>query len=229
LRLGLTGDNGSGRTDGIIRQYLQMLAREVLTRAKPVLKDVLVQSHPILQHFKDESKLFITDFKKIYLSINMTEEEVKLKQSVQFMFTKFASSISETKYFGYIQSRLAAGTFRKRVLASVEKVQTWYNEIKSGSGLSLGERFGKLMHTLAESYDRIAKRWSLKLSRVITDFRLRLRQWLTTRWHDVYHNYQGHVITTLNDVETSFNQVVNSISSESFFQLGILKFHYVKQ
>lgn len=212
-RLGISAEGMNSRK-GILKEYLRMIASEAIARAKPIVRDIAMSTRPIFLHFRNESKQFLTDFSRVFQAFDLTDDEIQLKESLQFIISKFNSTLSRTKFFQYIQSKIGGGSIRNKFMSFIQKLKDWYAEITSGSGAGLSQRLAELKQYLAETYDRFAKRWYLKISRVVVDFRYRVRQWLKSKWHAVYHNYKAHIITTLNDIEVSFTELMNAISSE---------------
>ncbi|XP_018021013.1 uncharacterized protein LOC108677311 isoform X1 [Hyalella azteca] len=200
---------------GDAREWLAAVVRasvvEAGLRAKPIAVDLVSTSQPLLTHFKNQTREFLADATKIYTSMKLTDAEMKRRQSLEFIFKSFWSYIESTNFYKWIKPRLAGGVLRSKVSAILERVRTLVLQLRSGLGGSQGG-LERLKTVLAETYDKLAKRWYLKLSNVLSDFRLRLRSWLRSRWHAVFHNYKPHIITTLNNIETSFNHFVRTVS-----------------
>ncbi|KAF2366665.1 Lipid transport protein N-terminal [Trinorchestia longiramus] len=182
------------------KEAIRAAVAEAAVRAKPILKDI-----------KNQTREFMKDAKKIYTTMNLTRAEIKRRESLEFIINSFSSYITTTKAYAWLQSRLSGGGLRSRLTPFIGRVRAAVQGLLSGFGGSEGG-LQRLKTSLAETYDKLAKRWYLKLSQVLSDFKLRLRTWLRSRWHTVYLNYQPHIITTLNNIETGFNKFVRTVS-----------------
>lgn len=45
---------------------------------------------------RNESREFLQDFKKVYTTLNMTESELQLKNSIQYIIGKFTKTLKKT-------------------------------------------------------------------------------------------------------------------------------------
>ncbi|XP_068244762.1 uncharacterized protein [Palaemon carinicauda] len=186
---------------------------EALSRLQPVLQDLIDISKPLLDDFRNESQEFVEDLWHLYDNINSTAFELKVQESVKFVFSSIYKTLKDIPAFKRLQTKLESGAVRGQMKALLENLRNIYNHIfhPDPSGPSLTSKIKNVLSICAQMYDQFAKRFYLRVSQSVQGFTDSVGEWLRSKWRAVYDNYKPHILRTFDDVETNAWNFVKNV------------------
>ncbi|KAG7155845.1 Apolipophorins-like 6 [Homarus americanus] len=172
-----------------LKNSLVVAGEEALARTQPILNDLAQISKPLLEDFRNESQEFIEDLWLLYNNINSTAGELKIQQSIVFVFSSIIKTLEDIPAIQRMKTRLEGGALK--------------GQLKDPSGPGLKEKIQTVLSTLAEMHDQFAKQLYRRVSQAVQGFMDRVGEWLRRKWRAVYENYKPHILRTFDDVETN--------------------------
>jgi len=163
---------------------------------------------PLRNVISTEGRSFLADFRRLRTTFQWSSDEKRLQESLEFMYGIIRRTVLQSRYVQLIKARLAEGTLRKKIQAAIQRLKA---ALSGEGGSGFREKLAGFKASLAQTYDRVAKRWYLKLSAFASGFRMRLADWLRRRWHTVYFNYRTHFFSAFYSLETTIKQTIENV------------------
>ncbi|CAL4063339.1 unnamed protein product, partial [Meganyctiphanes norvegica] len=108
----------------------KVAAKEAAKRTQPIAMDLAGVARPLLLDFRNESAAFMEDLILLYRSINSTAQELKMKETLTFIFEKIAGTLNDIPFIKRLRER-GGGGGGVQLKVVVEKLKGLYNYIFS--------------------------------------------------------------------------------------------------